>query len=176
MVSVDNIGTTMLLVVIKLLVSVTVVPAAAMFKDPLGKLIVRKSDQSKYAQFDEIDDIYEIGPATTESLVNFFRDEKSKTLIAKLRAHGLKFMTEKNNSGSVNEYIKGKVFVLTGTLDKYSRAGASEIIEKFGGRVSSSVSKKTDYVLAGAEAGSKLDKANKLGVKIIYETDFENFF
>ena len=133
-------------------------------------------DKLSNASVDEIDDIYEIGPATAESLVNFFRDEKSKTLIAKLRAHGLKFMTEKNNSGLDNEYIKGKVFVLTGTLDKYSRAGASEIIEKYGGRVSSSVSKKTDYVLAGAEAGSKLDKANKLGVKIIYETDFEKFF
>ena len=74
-----------------------------------------------------------------------------------------------------NENFKGKIFVLTGTLEKYTRSKAEEIIEKLGGRVSASVSKKTDYVLAGEEAGSKLDKAQKLGVKIISETDFENF-
>ena len=67
----------------------------------------------------------------------------------------------------------GKTFVLTGTLEKYTREEASNIIEKFGGKTSSSVSKKTDYVLAGEEAGSKFIKAQNLGVKIITEAEFE---
>lgn len=69
--------------------------------------------------------------------------------------------------------MNGKTFVLTGTLSKYTRDEASTIIEKFGGKTSSSVSKKTDYVLAGEEAGSKLTKAEQLGVKIITEAEFE---
>ena len=68
----------------------------------------------------------------------------------------------------------GKTFVLTGTLSKYTRDEASSIIEKFGGKTSSSVSKKTDYVLAGEEAGSKLTKAESLGVTIITEAEFED--
>ena len=75
---------------------------------------------------------------------------------------------------NVDSRFDGKVFVLTGTLEKYSRNEASSIIEKFGGKTSSSVSKKTDYVLAGEEAGSKLTKAQELGVKIISENDFED--
>lgn len=67
----------------------------------------------------------------------------------------------------------GKTFVLTGTLENYTRDGATEIIEKFAGKVASSVSKKTDYVIAGEEAGSKLEKAQKLGVKVITEVEFE---
>ena len=73
--------------------------------------------------------------------------------------------------GADNRF-EGKTFVLTGTLEHYSREQASEIIEKFGGKTSSSVSKKTDYVLAGEEAGSKLRKAQELGVKIISEEEF----
>jgi len=130
-------------------------------------------DKLSTAAADEIDDIYEIGPAIAESLFKFFRDEKGKKLIEKLRASGLKFEISKSGSVSENENFKGKIFVLTGTLGKYTRTEAGEIIEKLGGRVSASVSKKTDYILAGEEAGSKLDKARKLGVKIISETDFE---
>ena len=69
--------------------------------------------------------------------------------------------------------FQGKTFVLTGSLEKYTRQEASDLIEKYGGKVSSSVSKKTSYVLAGEEAGSKLTKAQDLGVTIITETDFE---
>jgi len=72
----------------------------------------------------------------------------------------------------VDNRFQGKTFVLTGTLPTYSRNEASAIIESFGGKTSSSVSKKTDYVLAGEEAGSKLDKANKLGVTVISEAEF----
>ena len=74
---------------------------------------------------------------------------------------------------TVDMRFEGKTFVLTGTLPTYTRGAAAEIIESFGGKVSSSVSKKTDYVLAGEEAGSKLDKANALGVKVIDEAEFK---
>ena len=72
-----------------------------------------------------------------------------------------------------NENFKDKTFVLTGTLEKYTRSQASEIIEELGGKVTSSVSKKTDYVLAGKEAGSKLEKAKSFGVRVINEAEFE---
>ncbi|HOB19923.1 MAG TPA: NAD-dependent DNA ligase LigA, partial [Candidatus Atribacteria bacterium] len=75
---------------------------------------------------------------------------------------------------TVSEAFRGKTFVLTGTLDKYTRDEAKAIIEERGGRVSGSVSKKTDYVLAGENAGSKLAKAKELGITIISEEDFEN--
>ena len=75
---------------------------------------------------------------------------------------------------SGDDRFSGMTFVLTGSLEKYSRNEASEIIEKFGGKTSGSVSKKTTYLLAGEDAGSKLDKANSLGVNVISEQDFEN--
>lgn len=75
---------------------------------------------------------------------------------------------------SEDERFEGLTFVLTGALEKYSREQASDIIEKFGGKTSSSVSKKTSYVLAGEDAGSKLAKAEKLGIKIISEQEFED--
>ena len=74
---------------------------------------------------------------------------------------------------SNDERFYGKVFVLTGSLEKYTRDEASEIIENFGGKTSGSVSKKTDFVLAGEDAGSKLRKANELGIKVITEQEFE---
>jgi DNA ligase (NAD+) len=125
------------------------------------------------ATVEEIDDIYEIGPAIAESIVNFFKDEKSKILIQKLKASGLKFEIEKSADSAGSDKLKGKIFVLTGTLENYSRDKASEIIESMGGRVTSSVSKKTDFVLAGSEPGSKLDKAKSLGVKVLNEKEFE---
>ena len=73
----------------------------------------------------------------------------------------------------VENRFDGKTFVLTGSLDNYSRTEAANIIEKYGGKVSSSVSKKTDYVLAGQEAGSKLEKAESLGIRILTEDEFE---
>ncbi len=130
-------------------------------------------DRLAEATEQEIDDIYEIGPAIAKSVCDFFRDAKSKELIKKLRKAGLKFEIDESEKAEVNEKFAGKVFVLTGTLEKYTRNKAEEIIEKLGGRTSSSVSKKTDYVLAGAEAGSKLDKAKKLGVTVLSESDFE---
>ncbi len=116
--------------------------------------------------------INEIGPKIAESVSFFMKDKKNLELIEKLKKSGLNFESGKNTIKE-NIYITNKTFVLTGTLEKYKREEAQKIIEDFGGKVSSSVSKKTDFVLAGEEAGSKQQKALDLGVKIISETDFE---
>lgn len=133
----------------------------------------RSIENLSNASVDEIDDIYEIGPSIAQSVVDFFKDDKNIKLLNKLKKAGLKFESENTGTLKTKEEFLGKVFVLTGTLQKFTRSQASEIIENFGGRTSGSVSKKTDYVLAGNEAGSKLDKAKKLGVKILTEEDFE---
>ncbi len=130
-------------------------------------------DKLSVATEDEIDDIYEIGPSIAKSVVIFFRDAKSKELILKLKKAGLKFELDAEEKTKLNDKFTGKIFVLTGTLSKFTRNEASALIEKLGGRTTSSVSKKTDFVLAGEEAGSKLDKAKKLGVTILSEDDFE---
>ena len=122
---------------------------------------------------EEIDDIYEIGPSIAKSLVMFFKDRKSKELISKLVKAGLKFELDSSEKTKLNDKFIGKIFVLTGTLTKFTRNQASDLIEKLGGRTTFSVSKKTDFVLAGEEAGSKLDKAKKLGVTILTEDEFE---
>lgn len=130
-------------------------------------------DKLSKASADEIDDIYEIGPSIAKSVVDFFRDEKNVELLNKLKTSGLKFEIDKEDSSVLKKEFQGKVFVLTGTLQKFTRNEATELIEKFGGRTSTSVSKKTDFVLAGEESGSKLEKARKLGVKVLSESDFE---
>lgn len=125
------------------------------------------------ASEDEISNVYEIGQKIAKSIKDFFEDEKSKTLTKKLKKIGLNLEADKTVKIKFNANFKDRTFVLTGTLERYTRDEASQIIEEFGGRVSSSVSKKTDYVLAGKEAGSKLEKAKKFGVTIIGEKDFE---
>lgn len=120
----------------------------------------------------DVDDILEIdgfGRIMAESVADFFKNPKSTELIESLRNAGvnMKSLTEIKD-----DRFAGMTFVLTGTLRSFKRAQASEIIEKFGGKTSSSVSKKTTYVLAGEEAGSKLDKANALGVEVISEERF----
>jgi DNA ligase (NAD+) len=114
----------------------------------------------------------EIGDKMAESLVSFFKEEHNRQLIEKFRAAGLNF-NYISNEVEGNKIFEGMTFVLTGTLSKYTRNEAQELVEKFGGKVSSSVSKKTTYVLAGEEAGSKLKKAQDLGISIITEDDFE---
>ena len=106
-----------------------------------------------------------------KSLADFLSIPQSRELIEKLKEAGLNMQSQTVVSDT---RFEGMTFVLTGTLEKYKRSEASEIIEKFGGKTSSSVSKKTSYVLAGAEAGSKLEKATALGVEVISEDDFEN--
>ena len=103
------------------------------------------------------------------SAFEFFSLNETKEMIENLRQSGLNLKSLKQVDDA---RFKGLTFVLTGTLPTYSRNEAAEIIEKFGGKTSSSVSKKTSYVLAGEEAGSKLQKANDLGIKVISEEEF----
>lgn len=97
----------------------------------------------------------------------------NRKLVERLRKAGVNFKSELYNPAAASGPFAGKTFELTGTLPTMSREEATAKIESLGGKVSGSVSKKTDYVLAGEEAGSKLDKAQKLGVKIIDEAEFQ---
>lgn len=121
------------------------------------------------ASYDEILSIDGFGDVMAKSVVDFFAIEDTKRLIEEFKAEGLNLESKKS---IVDNRFEGLTFVLTGTLATYDRNEASEIIMSFGGKTSSSVSKKTDYVLAGEQAGSKLVKAQQLGVKVISEDDF----
>ncbi len=127
-------------------------------------------DKLLKATKEEIESVYEIGPSISESIIKFFGNEKNLELLNILKKAGLRF--EKEAVSSSSGKFKGKTFVLTGTLSKLTRQEAEEKIIAEGGKASSSVSKKTDFVVAGENAGSKLDKALKLGVKVINEIEF----
>ena len=121
------------------------------------------------ASAEKILEIDGFGAVMAESVVDFFKNKKSRALIESLAQSGVNMESQ----SVVNDTrFKGMTFVLTGTLPTLKRSEASKIIESFGGKTSSSVSKKTTYVLAGEEAGSKLDKANALGIRIISEEEF----
>ena len=122
------------------------------------------------ASYEELCGINEIGEIMAESIVKFFESKQTKDLIERLKQNGVNM--ESKMEKSQDERFAGKIFVLTGTLPTLSRNEASEIIEKFGGKTSGSVSKKTSFVLAGEEAGSKLKKAEELGIPIITEAEF----
>ena len=126
---------------------------------------------AKYEDFIKID---EIGEVMANSLVSFFSSPQTRDLIERLKSCGINMESQGYNT-SDGRFL-GMTFVLTGTLPTLSRSEATKIIESFGGKTSSSVSKKTTYVLAGDEAGSKLDKANELGIKIINEEDFKKMY
>jgi DNA ligase (NAD+) len=116
----------------------------------------------------ELLEVNEVGPRIASSIREFFAEEKNRLLIGRLRAAGLQFTGEKKVRGT---QLEGMTFVLTGTLPTYSRDAAKKKIEDAGGKVIGSVSRKTSYVVAGEEAGSKLDKAVSLGVKVIGEAE-----
>jgi DNA ligase (NAD+) len=118
----------------------------------------------------ELEQVHEIGPKTAQGIVEFFAEERNRKLIEKLRAAGVRMEQEKAVKKGPQP-LAGKQFVLTGTLPHYSRDEASRMIEEAGGRVVGSVSKRTDYVVVGAEPGSKLEKARSLGVKTIDEDE-----
>jgi DNA ligase (NAD+) len=125
------------------------------------------------ASVEELDAIPEIGLTVAESVRDWFDDEGNRALCDRLRAAGIKTEAERRSSAQVDERFAGKQFVLTGTLTSFTRDEARALIEARGGRVNSSVSKKTDYVVAGEAAGSKLDKAEALGVSVIDEDEFK---
>jgi DNA ligase (NAD+) len=99
--------------------------------------------------------------------LEFFSNAKNKAIVRRLGEHGLQF--EKEEEEQASNIFEGKKFVLTGSLPTLTRKEASDLIEKHGGKTTSSVSGNTDYVLAGESAGSKLDKANKLGIDVLSE-------
>jgi len=129
-------------------------------------------DKLSQATVEELDDIPEIGLTVAESVHDWFHDDGNIELCRRLKAAGVTTTTQKIR-GDTDERFAGKQFVLTGTLESFNRDEARAAIEAGGGRVSSSVSKKTDYVVAGAEAGSKLEKATSLGVTVVDEKTFK---
>ena len=140
-----------------------------------AKLIAKKfknMDAIMEAEYEEFLSIDDMGEIMAQSIYNFFREKQTIDLINRLKEYGLNMVVEQDEN--VDTRFEGKIFVLTGALEKFTRKEAEDLIEKFGGKTSGSVSKKTSYVLAGEDAGSKLTKANELGVTVITEDDFEN--
>ncbi len=127
-------------------------------------------DNLAEADVENLSQVEDIGPIVANSIREFFEQEQTKDLISRLKQAGVN--TQRLKEDDEDERFAGKTFVLTGSLENFSREEASNIIEKFGGKTSSSVSKKTSYVLAGEDAGSKLTKAQSLGVTIITEQEF----
>jgi DNA ligase (NAD+) len=130
-----------------------------------------KLDALLAADVDSLQQVPDVGPVVAASLVRFFAEPHNVEVIEQLRAAGVSWV-EGESAAAVNSPIAGKTFVLTGALPTLTRDEAKDLIEALGGKVAGSVSKKTDYVVAGAEAGSKLDKAQALGVTILDETQF----
>ena len=134
----------------------------------------RSLEALMFAKEEEITEVHEIGESISKSVTKFFSDGHNKKIIQELKKAGLKFsFTDVKTSFLSENFFKGKNFVLTGSLSSFTREEAAEKIMYFGGSVTPSVSKKTDYVLAGENAGSKLDKAKTLGIKIIDEIEFQ---
>ena len=139
-----------------------------------SKVLARKyrsMDNLANASFEELSEINDIGAVMANSIREFFTQEQTQELIQKLKDAGVNMECLEEQSD--DNRFEGKTFVLTGSLELFTRKEAEDIIEKFGGKTSSSVSKKTDYVLAGEEAGSKLTKAQELGITVISEAEFK---
>ncbi|MBU0573795.1 MAG: NAD-dependent DNA ligase LigA [Candidatus Margulisbacteria bacterium] len=119
---------------------------------------------------EELEKIHGVGKKVAASIAHFFGEKENQQLIERLKKYGVNIKAKKARGP---QPLKGKTFVLTGTLETLSRPEAEDLIRSLGGHPSSSVSKKTDYIVAGAEPGSKYDKAKKLGVKIISEKEFK---
>jgi DNA ligase (NAD+) len=120
---------------------------------------------------EQLQQVEEVGPRIASSILEFFSEPRNRELVEELRSAGLTMKGKKKERGTK---LAGKIFVLTGTLGHYSRDEAKKMIEDAGGKVTGSVSKKTDYVVAGTEAGSKLDKAKELGIRVISEEEMKS--
>lgn len=139
--------------------------AAKLLSDHFGEM-----DKIIEASVEDILQIDGFGEIMAESVCEYFKNEKTRSFVESLKNAGVNM---KSLSVITDTRFEGKTFVLTGTLTQFTRAEASKIIEEFGGKTASSVSKKTSFVLAGEAAGSKLDKANALGIEIISEEQFK---
>ncbi len=122
------------------------------------------------ASVEELSDTMEIGPIIAQSVYDFLHGKFGSETIADLKSVGVKMEAPRVRASRA---LEGKTLVVTGTLAKYSRDEINELIARHGGHAASSVSKNTDYVVAGEKAGSKLDKARQLGVKVLTEAEFE---
>jgi len=143
--------------------------------EKMAKTLARKYltlDNLIAASKEELLEINDIGPIVGESIFNFFNKEENKILIEKLRSLGLNFNYLGSTTSSANSYFSGKTVVLTGTLTSYGRKEATALLEDLGAKVTGSVSKSTDIVIYGVEAGSKLDKANQLNIETMDEERF----
>jgi DNA ligase (NAD+) len=123
------------------------------------------------ASLEELEAVFEVGPKVAASIHSYFREPRNMDLIKSLPGELQRLTQERKASRSAS--LAGKTFVLTGTLERWSRDEAKRRIEQSGGRVTASVSKKTDYLVAGSDPGSKLDKAKELGVTVISERELE---
>ena len=143
--------------------------AAKLLADKFGSM-----NNLMHASEEEITEIPEIGPAIAQSVTTFFAQEQNRRLIQKMQEAGVNTETlvRIDAPGEANSFLEGKTFVLTGTLQNLTRDAVKEKIESLGGKVSSSVSKKTNYLVAGEKPGSKFEKAQKLGVTILDEKSF----
>ena len=122
---------------------------------------------------EELQQIPDLGPVSAKSIFDYFHNEKNIELISELKELGLNFHYLGLVNIDTSSPFFGKTIVLTGTLTKYGRKEATELLENLGAKVAGSVSKKTDIVIFGAEAGSKLDNAHKLGIRTMDEEEFE---
>lgn len=138
-------------------------------KDLVNKF--KSLDGLKNAKFEELVSVQDVGDIVAQCVLGFFSEEKSITTIEELLSLGVNPRYEEKEV--IASIFEGKTVVVTGTLEKYSRGEIKEKLEGLGAKVSGSVSKKTDYVIAGAEAGSKLTKAVELGVNVLNEEEFE---
>ena len=125
-----------------------------------------------HASMDELQDVNDIGEVSAECICRFFLDEENRRIVARLKEAGVNMSAEE--AEVFESPISGKTVVVTGTLPSLGRKEAQELIEKYGGKAAGSVSKKTDYVLAGEAAGSKLTKAQELGIPVLTEEEFKS--
>ena len=144
-----------------------------MFLKEIAKTLAKKFKSIEgltEASLEELIETEDVGEITAKSIYDFFKQEQTKDLIEKLKTANVNM--ELKQDENIDNRFEGKTFVLTGSLEKYTREEASKIIESFGGKTSSSVSKKTTYVVVGENAGSKERKARELGIPILSEDAF----
>ncbi len=130
-------------------------------------------DELEKPTAEELSEVMEIGPTIAQSVYDFVHSEFGSETIVDLKSSGVDMTAPKKSQAASSGPLAGKTLVVTGTLPKYGREEIEELIVQFGGRAASSVSKNTDYVVAGEKAGSKLEKAKKLGVQVISEAEFD---